>query len=187
MDYRAFPGEGYTYDNGWARWVMDNMQGNIPNYDMPSLPSVREDPYNTRTNLEAALMLVKQGTEGEAEDRAFYDYLISVAPSAEDRDIITGIKNDEMKHFKLLRQLYYDITGEKLPSVETAAFQPPVAYCDGLKKALLGEQNAVVKYRKVLFAMRNRRHINMMTEIITDELRHLGLYNYLYSKNNCGV
>jgi rubrerythrin len=184
MDYSVYPG-GYPDNNNWARWVMDNIQGNIPDYSMPAPPTMREDPYNARTNLESALMTVKQATEGEAEDRAFYEYLISVAPSQEDRDIITGIRNDEMKHYKLFRQLYFDITGEKLPQVQAAPFEKPATYCEGLKKALLGEQNAVVKYRKILFAMRNRRHINMVTEIITDELRHLGLYNYLYSKNNC--
>ena len=105
----------------------------------------------------------------------------------EDRDIITGIRNDEMKHYKLFRQLYYDITGEKLPQAQAMPFEQPASYCDGLRKALLGEQEAVVKYRKILFAMRNRRHINIVTEIITDELRHLGLYNYLYSKNGCHV
>jgi len=46
----------------------------------------------------------------------------------------------------------------------------------------MGEQQAVATYRKVMFAMRSRRHVNMMTEIITDELRHLGLYNYLFTK-----
>jgi len=51
----------------------------------------------------------------------------------------------------------------------------------------MGEQGAVEKYRKILFAMKERKHINMMTEIITDELRHLGLYNYLYAKNQCSV
>ena len=67
MDYRSLPGGEHAYDNGWARWVMDNIQGNIPGYDMPVPPPAREDPYNTRTNLETALMTVKQATEGETE------------------------------------------------------------------------------------------------------------------------
>ncbi|MDP2891609.1 MAG: ferritin-like domain-containing protein, partial [Bacillota bacterium] len=53
------------------------------------------------------------------------------------------------------------------------------------KQALMGEQNAVRKYRQVLFAMTDRRLINMITEIITDEIRHATLYNYLYAKNGC--
>jgi rubrerythrin len=60
-------------------------------------------------------------------------------------------------------------------------------YCDGLKRALLGEQNAVAKYRQILYAMQTPIHINMVTEIITDEIRYGSLYNYLYSKNNCNA
>lgn len=184
MDYT---GGGYPDNNNWARWVMDNIQGNIPDYGMPSPPVVREDPYNARTNLEAALIAIRQAAEDEAEHRAFYDYLSGVAPSQEDRDIIAGIKNDEMKHFSLLRQIYFDLTGEKLPAAQAVRFEQWAAYREELKKALLEVQSAVVIYRRVLFAMRNRRHINMVTEIITDQLRHLGLFNYMFSKNCCGI
>lgn len=64
-------------------------------------------------------------------------------------------------------------------------FIQPESYCAGLSRALLGEQNAVQRYRKILYAMQDRVHINMMTEIITDEIRHGILYNYLYTKNGC--
>ncbi|HBD01414.1 MAG TPA: rubrerythrin, partial [Lachnoclostridium sp.] len=37
----------------------------------------------------------------------------------------------------------------------------------------------------ILYAMQSRVHINMMIEIITDEIRHGILYNYLYAKNGC--
>lgn len=184
MDYGTYTGGIYPDNNNWARWVMDNMQGNIPDYGMPSPPPpAREDPYNARTNLDAALMTVKQAAEEEPEDKAFYDYLISIAPSQEDKDILVGIKNDGLKHYRLLRQIYFDLTGERLADKNKSAFQPPPSYGEGLRNALLSKQSAVVTYRKVLFAMRNRRHINMMTEIITDQLRHVGLYSYLFSKN----
>jgi len=64
-------------------------------------------------------------------------------------------------------------------------FQPPKTYCEGLIKALIGETNAVKKYRKILFVMTERRHINMLTEIITDEIRHGILYNLLVHNNDC--
>ena len=85
----------------------------------------------------------------------------------------------------MFRQIYYDITGTMLPNVKEEEFVPPESYCDGLRRALLGEQNAVRKYRQILYAMQPRIHINMLTEIITDEIRHGILYNYLYSKNDC--
>jgi rubrerythrin len=144
-----------------------------------------EDPYDIYANLPEALRLIENAITGEAEDRLFYQYLIGAAQSAQDKQIIAGIRDDEMKHYQLFRQLYYEITGSELSNAQNVPFERPASYCEGLQKALMGEQAAVAKYRKILFAMRDRRHINMMTEIITDELRHLGLYNYLYSRNKC--
>ncbi|MDP4092343.1 MAG: ferritin-like domain-containing protein [Bacillota bacterium] len=138
-------------------------------------------------NLPTALQLIQDAVEGETEDRLFYSYLINTAPTEEEKRIITGIRDDEIKHFSLFRQIYFELTGQVLAPPANASFQQPATYCDGLKRALLGEQNAVGKYRKILFAMQDRRIINIMVEIITDEIRHGSLYNYLYSKNGCNV
>ena len=149
------------------------------------LPGYAEDPYDITMNQAEADRLIENAVQGEAEDRQFYQYLISAAPSAKDRSIIAGIRDDEMKHYQMFRQIYNDLTGNSLPVLRDVPVGRPVSYCAGLQKALMGEQNAVAKYRRILYAMMDRRHINMMTEIITDELRHLGLYNYLFAKNKC--
>jgi rubrerythrin len=145
------------------------------------------DPFDVNTNLPQALRLIENALKGETEDKLFYQYLIGEVKDAEDKKVITGIRDDEMKHYQLFRQLYYELTGNMPEAVRSTAFERPASYCTGLRKALMGEQNAVTYYRRILYAMKDRRHINMMTEIITDELRHLGLYNYLYAKNKCTV
>ncbi|MGB8451380.1 MAG: ferritin-like domain-containing protein [Anaerocolumna sp.] len=136
-------------------------------------------------NLENALSLIQQALAGETEDKIFYTYLFENAPTEEDKQIITGIRNNEINHYNLFRQIFSDLTGAKMPKGKPESFVPPKTYCDGLKRALLGEQNAVRKYRQILYAMQSRIHINMLVEIITDEIRHGILYNYLYSKNGC--
>lgn len=147
---------------------------------------MQTDPIFTYPqNLPGALALIQQAVAGETEDRLFYTYLIDNAPSAEDKEIISGIRNNEINHFALFRQIYYELTGRMVPQIQGEQFTPPASYCKGLKKAMMGEQNAVVKYRKILYAMQSRVHINMLTEIITDEIRHANLYNYLYDKNGC--
>lgn len=137
-------------------------------------------------NFRNALSLIEEAVAGESEDRMFYSWLIERAPSNEDKQIISGIRDDEIGHFSLFRQIYYELTGMTVPQTQAEQFTPPSSYCEGLAKALIGEQNAVRKYRKILYAMETRVHINMLIEIITDELRHGILYNYLYSKNGCG-
>lgn len=144
-----------------------------------------DDPYEPQSALPEALKLIEQAVLGEAEDRAFYEFLMSEAQSSEDKMIIMGIRDNEISHFDMFRKIYTELTGKTLPPPAVSGFKQPASYCAGLRQALMGEQNAVTKYRRILFAMLKRRHINMLTEIITDELRHLGLYNYLYAKNGC--
>jgi len=206
IDTEAILGGMYPQDllmdhNNWAAWG-----GGIP-MDQNFMPVSMQMPINSMPmspanlnlgtdicspalvspgELQTALELIKEAVSGETEDRLFYEYLISVAPSEEDKNIIKGIRDDEIKHFGMFREIYREFTGENLPIVTDGKFQKPKSYCEGLRDALLGEQRAVEKYRKILFALRDRRQINKLVEIITDELRHGSLYNYLYSKNKCG-
>ncbi len=160
----------------------------------PARQRIRENPpmkspsiFVYPENVPNALSLIEQALGGETEDRIFYGFLIENAPSEEDARIIDSIRQDEIKHYGLFRQIYYELTGEMTPESNEEEVEQPQSYCDGLKHALLGEQSAVSRYRQILYAMRSRIHINMLTEIMTDEIRHGLLYNYLYSKNGCNV
>ncbi|MGE5495065.1 MAG: hypothetical protein ACM3S4_07195 [Burkholderiales bacterium] len=155
-----------------------------------------QDPYDIYSNLPEALRLIENAAAQEAEDRLFYHNLIKAASCAQDKQIIAGIRDDEMKHYRMFEQIYYEITGaalntnafansEALWSCGYGEFENPMSYRAALQKALMSKQAAAARYQKIFFAMRDRRHINMMAEIITDELRHLGLFNYLYAKNGC--
>lgn len=143
------------------------------------------DPYTYPQNVLGAIKTIQDAVVGETEDRLFYQYLIENAPSEEDKEIIKGIRDDEINHFNLFRQVHFQLTGQTLPPPQNVTFEKPASYCDGIKKAVRGEQNAVKKYRGILFALQNRVQINILTGIITDEIRHGILYNYLYSKNGC--
>lgn len=154
-------------------------------YEIPQIPKNMTGlaPYTYPQNVTGALKLIQEAVTGETEDRLFYQYMIENTPSEEDKEIIKGIRDDEISHFNLFRQVYYQLTGQTLPPPQDVTFEKPASYCEGIKKAIQGEQNAVKKYRRILFALQDRVQINILTEIITDELRHGTLYNYLYSKN----
>lgn len=91
-------------------------------------------------NLQGALVLIQQALSGETEDRMFYTWLMGQAPSKEDQQIISGIRGNEIGHYALFRQLYYELTGSMAPQVQSEPFTPPAHYCEGLARALLGEQ-----------------------------------------------
>ena len=179
MNYDFGGYDPYAY--GQAAPYMQTMAMPAMAVQQTQMDSLFEYPQN----LQGALGLIQQATAGETEDQMFYSWLIEQAPSNEDKQIIAGIRDNEIGHYALFRQLYYELTGRMLPQVQGEQFTLPANYCEGIARALMGEQNAVQKYRKILYAMQNRVHINRMTEIITDEIRHGILYNYLYAKNEC--
>lgn len=176
----------YHYD-AYNPFLYNNLNTYMPINDIYS--STQQTEANSifvyPQNLQNALSLIQEALSGESEDRMFYSWLIENAPSYEDQQIINGIRDNEIGHYELFHELYYDLTSTIPPLNPDEQFIPPENYCAALSRALLGEQNAVQKYRKILYAMQSRIHINVMIEIITDEIRHGILYNYLYAKNGC--
>lgn len=142
------------------------------------------DQYTYPNNLNTALDLIVEAVKDEKEDEIFYNQLMSIAPNEEAKEIIKGIRDDEKKHNQMFRAIYYFLTNHDL-SENAARLTSPTHYCDGLKKAVRGETNAVAMYRKILFAMEDEVHQNMLFEIITDEIRHASLFNLLFAMRGC--
>lgn len=139
----------------------------------------------TQEDLQKTLNLIKKAISEEQKDKMFYEVLMKNAPLNEDKKIIQEVRDNEVEHFVLLSNLYKNISGQTPSNIEQGKFKKPSCYCEGLKLAIIGEQSSVVEYRKILFSLVNRKQINTVVEIITDELRHAALFNYLYSKNRC--
>lgn len=177
----------YDEYNSYYPYYFDQRNSYMPTYKTMTVQGPQTDMFTYPQNLQNALVLIQNALAGETEDRMFYSWLIENAPSTEDQQIISGIRDNEINHFGLFNQLYNEITGMTPPQVPGEQFVTPDSYCAGIARALLGEQNAVQKYRNILYAMQDPVHINIMTEIITDEIRHGILYNYLYAKNSCTV
>ena len=138
--------------------------------------------YNPQ--LQEALEWVKEAVQGEREDELFYDYLISVAPTREEKEIIASIRDDERRHNRLFRKIYKDFTGMEVPSGGEETFERPRSYIDGIKKALFGELKAVEKYRAIRRALPMGPYRDVLFDIITDEIKHSSKYNYLFTLNS---
>lgn len=133
--------------------------------------------------IKDALEGIKAAVQGEREDELFYDYLISVAPSREDKEIIASIRDDERRHNKYFRKIYRYFTGMEVQGDKEEAFEKPSSYLDGIKRALFGELRAVEKYREIMRNLPNGAFKDVLFEIITDELKHSSKYNYLLTTN----
>ena len=130
--------------------------------------------------LNQAIELIRQSVRNEREDELFYDRLLEQAPTDKEKEIIISIRNDERKHNKILRDLYYNFTGQviqadmSMPNINNTS-----TYKENLEKALFGELDAVVKYRKILGTMPSGNSYTLLMSIMTDELRHASKYKFL--------
>lgn len=132
--------------------------------------------------LNQAIELIKQSVADEKEDELFYDKLILQAPTEKEKTIISSIRDDERKHNYILRELYFEFTGQRLSQeILQKNLDSHTSYQDNLEKALFGELNAVTKYRKIMGVMPSGDSYNLLMSIMTDELRHASKYNFLIS------
>lgn len=141
--------------------------------------------YYTENAYPNALQLMVEAVSGERHDELFYDYLIREAPDEKQKQIIASIRDDERKHNKMFREIYYQLTHKEIPPTINVTFQRPRTYLVGLEMALFGELGAVEKYRQIIFGLECLAFRNMLYEIITDEQKHANKYNFLYAINYC--
>jgi rubrerythrin len=132
---------------------------------------------------QKSLALMFEAVQGEKEDRLFYEYLISIAPTQADKEIIASIRDDEIRHNLMFKKMYKDFTGQDVMDVTEEGFNKPASYVDGIQQALFGELKAVEKYREIRKGLPDRHNRDLVFEILTDELKHAAKYNFLYTEN----
>lgn len=138
-----------------------------------------ESRLSRATKLDETLEMIRASVADELNDELFYTTLINQAMTDEEREIISNIRNDEIKHNKLLRNVYRNLTNITLPEAKAVDEIPALTYTENLRKAFMGESAAASKYRHILNNMPDRANYNILMEIMVDELRHASKYNYL--------
>ena len=177
MNYAGF--NGYGYQGGYD-FISDLEYGEDFNYRGTNQLDAQNMYYGEIITLNKAINLIRQSVANEKQDELFYDTLIEQAPSDKEKKIIESIRNDERKHNKILRDLYFEFTGQVIrQNMQQENIDKNLSYKENLEKALLGELDAVVKYRKILSTMPSGDPYTLIMSVMTDELRHANKYNYL--------
>ncbi|MNJ44205.1 hypothetical protein D3C77_392470 [compost metagenome] len=140
--------------------------------------------YRVDDKYQMALDLIRTSVQGERNDELFYDELIRLAPDEEQKNIIISIRDDERKHNKLFRHIYYSLTGQQITGVSNEQFIRPKTYLDGIRQALFGELAAVDKYKQIWLGLPEGEFRDTVMGILLDELKHSGKYNYLFTLNS---
>lgn len=158
------------------------------NYGMPEFNYRSAEPMqgSAQVNnpeiitLNQAINLIRKSIANEREDEMFYETIIRQAPTEKEKNILRSIRDDERRHNQILRKLYYEFTGQMAPPDQTLEDESSNSdYKANLEKALFGELEAVVKYRKILGTMPSGDPYTFIMSIMTDELRHANKYNFL--------
>jgi rubrerythrin len=135
------------------------------------------------TTYAHALDMIKEAVQDERHDERFYDDMIKLAPTQEQKKIIAAIRDDERGHNRMFRSMYKELTGQEIPPAPDEPYQKPGSYLKGLVTALFGELAAVEKYRTIWSALPPGVYKDTVLGIIMDEQKHATKYNYLYTLN----
>lgn len=157
------------YNNYGYRYLRRNRNSNVVDDEIITLGS--------------ALDKIRKSIIDERKDELFYENLITMAPDENSRDIISSIRDDEKRHSEILRFVYSNISGDVVEIPEENVTIEEMTYIDSIEKSLLEEVAAIKKYRRIMAAMPNSKMYTLLMSILTDEIRHASLYNYLINKS----
>ncbi|GAA0713039.1 hypothetical protein GCM10008904_26870 [Paraclostridium ghonii] len=149
--------------------------------------------YPNPMQLQNSINLIASSVEDERSASEFYKWLIDNIPteklstrqSTKIKKIIESIRDDELNHNNMFKKMYTQITGkEAIPEEE--AFIPPKSFRLGIEEAMEGELNAVKKYREIIEGLPSPYYRDKVFNILSDELRHANLYNFIYTNISTG-
>lgn len=150
--------------------------------------------YPNPMQLQNSVTLIGKSIESERKDSQFYQWLIENIPvknlstrqANRIKKTIESIRDDELRHNQMYKKMYYQITGQEIIP-EEEEFIAPTNFRIGIEDAMMGELEAVKRYREIMAGLPSLYYRDQVFEIISDELRHGSLYNYIYTNIVVGM
>lgn len=122
-----------------------------------------------------------EAMKSERHDRVKYQKMMEMTT---DPAVIKQIKfayDDEIKHYGMFQQMYYQLTGKKVDIPIPTNIEKYNTLMEAVKSSIEGESDAVDAYREIYALMSNKQMRDKVFEIITDEQEHFGRFIYLYA------
>lgn len=126
------------------------------------------------------------------ESAVVFQQLMEMDALKKDQNILRNAYLDELKHQKLLREIYYQISGKSLPTAEMKEkekelilkknFPSSNKLEETLESILLDELENADFHRELLSFIPDSEVKDMLMEIIIDKQDHSIRIGYLYSK-----
>ncbi len=139
-------------------------------------------PYEA---LQTSLQTIRDTAAAAPNVEAFQKRLLALAPTDEDRAVLTSIFEDERTHHQYLREIYKAFTGQEVPvSAPIAVLPMPTSYESGLRSAIYHKWNNAQKHGFILAAMPTGYYQNLIAKMAVDNTIHGEKLTYLIQKQS---
>jgi hypothetical protein len=152
--------------------------------------------YPNPIQLQNSINLIQDTINSMEQDLLLYNWLsdkmpISVfqalpSPNAEELydiiEIVESLENDNINNSNLLKEIYYQLTGTQANIEQGFYFVPPRDLFTGIYDTIVKTTKYVKQLRLIMFGLPNYYYRDALFSIISDELNHGTLLNYVYSK-----
>ncbi len=152
--------------------------------------------YPNPLQLQNSINLIQDTINAMEQDLLFYNWLSGKLPISELQtlpspnleeiydilEIIETLKNDSIKNSTLLKEIYYQLTGTYANIEQGFYFVPPRDLFTGIYGSIVKSTKYVKQLGLIMFGLPNYYYRDALFSIITDELNHGTLLNYVYTK-----
>lgn len=145
----------------------------------PSVKVTIEDLLHYPQTVDETLAIIQQALFDKVNGIKYLTKLFSMTLNEEEQSIIKSIISNDQKHLEYLCSIYQLLSSHD-PLIETNETILWVDFFDAIKELILLKSTAIEFERRILFMMKDHKHIERLTELITDELRHSTLLNLLF-------
>lgn len=141
------------------------------------------DPCSAPQKADKKLLeMLSMGIEDSIQTAAFYKAMMNTIRIPNDVEIIRNAYLDELKHKKLLQEIYYIATGETAPDYCPQRVQLSNNTLENIQKALFDSLETADFFRELYFSFLNLEIRDMLFEMLTDKQDHGTRFNYLFAK-----
>ena len=125
------------------------------------------------------LGMLKRAMAMEIKAARKYRYLAEMAKCESDKELFLSLRADEKRHFRLLQEIYRDLTCCCYPAPRVRVKRPK-NICTGIKKAICDEMKDVEFYESLANCLTEMQHKEIVLSILNDEREHAQQLAALY-------
>jgi rubrerythrin len=139
------------------------------------------DTFGEMYRVESLNDLMIKAMKAERHDRVKYQRMMEMTSDPAVKEQIKFAHDDEIKHYEMFRQMYYELTGRILDIPLPNNIEEYSTLMEAVQSSIEGENEAVDLYREIFSLLTCQQMRDKIYEIITDEQEHFGRFIYLYS------